>query len=136
MKSINVNNYNKDTYYPRIVKAFSALLESNNYVSPISILCKMELLKENDIQQWRKGTIPYLERVIKCNLSKASRILRIISFHAHDLNMKPSFTVYKRNAKGKSILLKFTKTGDPNLEKAYSKHFVNTKPRKTEINNI
>jgi hypothetical protein len=62
-----------------------------------------------------------------CNLAKASRILRILRMHAHDLDLKPSLTEYKRWSKG-SCLLRFSKTGDHNLEDAYARHFVS--PRK------
>jgi hypothetical protein len=37
--------------------------------------------------------VAYLEHVINCNLSRLSRLLRILRFHAHDLNLKPSLTV-------------------------------------------
>ena len=93
----------------------------------------LELLKRNDIERWEKGNITYLEKVIKCNLSKANRILKIISFHAHDLNMKRSITVYRRKVKGKILLLRFTKTGDANIEKAYSTHFLKTNKNNKEI---
>jgi len=62
--------------------------------------------------------------VVKCNLSKASRILRILRFHAHDLNLKPSMTVYKRKTAGGKIPLRFSKSGEKNLEEAYARHFV------------
>ena len=56
----------------------------------------------------------YLERVINCNLPRLSRLLRILHFHAHDLNLQPSLTVYKRHGKGPRQHLRFSKTGDPN----------------------
>jgi hypothetical protein len=72
----------------------------------------------------RVARIAYLERVIACNLSRVSRILRIVRLHAHDLDLKPSFTVYNRHGKGPKQRLRFSKTGDPNLEKAYATHHV------------
>ena len=68
--------------------------------------------------------MPYLERVIDCNLARLSRLLRILCFHAHDLNLKPSVTVYMRHGKGPKQRLRFTKTGDAILEQAYSTHLV------------
>jgi hypothetical protein len=41
-----------------------------------------------------------------------------------DLNLVPSQTAYRRHGKGPKQLLRFTKTGDPNLEAAYSRRFV------------
>lgn len=55
---------------------------------------------------------------------RLSRLLRILRFYVHDLKLKPSQTVYCRWGKGPKQLLRFTKTGDANLEAAYSRHFV------------
>ena len=68
--------------------------------------------------------MPYLERVFEGNLSKANRILRIIGFHAHDLNMVPSNTHYYQWGKGKKRTLRFSKSGDKKLEEAYAKHYL------------
>jgi len=132
MKNITVDNYKKDHYYTKIVNAFTEINKNNSFISPLLIFESLELLNQSDIDKWKQGNIPYLEKVIHCNLSKASIILRIISFHAHDLNMKRSITVYRRKIKGKVLLLKFTKTGDTNIEKAYSTHFFNTKKDRKE----
>ena len=51
-------------------------------------------------------------------------LLRILRFHAHDLNLVPSVTAYRRLGKGPEQPLRFTKTGDRNLEEAYARHFV------------
>jgi hypothetical protein len=123
MKKITLQNYMTDKYYPEIVKAVDAELKSQNFVAPIQVFLSMGLLEAQDIDSWQKGQVPYLERVVKCNLAKASRILRILRFHAHDLNLKPSVTVYRRKTAGK-IPLRFSKYGEKNIEEAYSRHFV------------
>jgi len=124
MKQITLNNYTTDKYYPKIVKAVDVELQSRNFVTPIDVLISMGLLERHDVDNWRVGRIPYLEQVVGCNLSKASRILRILRFHAHDLNLKPSITVYKRKTGGGKIPLRFSKSGEKNIEEAYSRHFV------------
>lgn len=124
MKKITVQNYTTDKYYPKIVKAVDNELKSQNVVAPIRVFVSMGLLEAQDIDNWRKGRVPYLERVVKCNLAKASRILRILRFHAHDLNLKPSVTVYRRKTAGGKIPLRFSKYGEKNIEEAYSRHFV------------
>jgi hypothetical protein len=124
MKKITVANYTTDKYYPKIVKAVNNELKSQNFVAPIRVFVSMGLLEAQDIDNWRKGRVPYLEKVIKCNLEKAGRILRILRFHAHDLNLKPSVTVYRRKTAGGKIALRFSKYGDKNIDEAYSRHFV------------
>jgi len=110
------------------VKAVEDLLREKGFVAPLELFIRMDLLSPETVEDWRGGRIPYLERAIRCNLGKASRILRILGMHAHDLDLKPSLTVYRRWTKGSRPLLRFSKTGDPNIEDAYSRHFVS--PRK------
>ena len=124
MKKVTLNNYKKDRYYPKVVKAVDRVLSSEKYVTPIRVFQAMGLLEQKDIESWRKGQVPYLERVIGCNLHKARRILRILRFVAHDLKLKPSMTVYKRNVRGGKVPLRFTKFNDKNLEEAYARHFI------------
>src|ERR1700730_18665910 len=124
LKKITVANYRQDPYYARIVKAVEGLLREKGFVAPLELFIRMDLLSPESVENWRRGRIPYLERVIRCNLGKAGRILRILRMHAHDLDLKPSLTVYKRWTKGCRPLLRFSKTGDYNIEDAYARHFV------------
>ena len=124
MKKVTVNSYRKDKYYSRVKKAAGKILAREDVLTPIDILIEMGRLSKNNYEAWRKGQVPYLERVIEGNLSKANRILHIIGFHAHDLNMVPRQTVYHQWGKGKKRMLRFSRSGDPNLEKAYSRYYI------------
>ncbi|MBC8432278.1 MAG: hypothetical protein H8D96_10190 [Desulfobacterales bacterium] len=123
MKHITVNTYRKDKYYPRVVKAVGKMLAHADVVAPSDILIEMGNLSKKNYEAWRKGQVPYLERVFEGSLSKANRILRIIGFHVHDLNMVSRQAVYHQWGKGKKRMLRFSKSGDPNIEKAYSRHY-------------
>ena len=126
LKKITVANYRQDPYYAPIVKVVEDLLREKGFIAPVELFIWMDLLSPESAEDWRRGRIPFLERVIRCNLSKASRILRILRMHAHDLDLKPSLTVYKRSTKGSRPLLRFSKTGDHNIEEAYARHFVSS----------
>jgi hypothetical protein len=93
-------------------------------VAPVDVLIGMGLLTREQLENWRRGRVPYLERVVNCNLTRLGRLLRILRFHAHDLNLEPSWTAYMRRGKGPTQRLRFTKTGDPKVEEAYATHFV------------
>ena len=134
MKHITVNTYRKDKYYPRAVRAIGKILARTEVVSPSDILIEMGNLSKKNYESWRNGQVPYLERVVEGSLSKANRILRIIGFHVHDLNMVPRQTVYRQWGKGKKRILRFSKSGDPNIEKAYFRHYSwNQSPQKKRI---
>ncbi len=134
MVKLTVDNYRKDKYYPKVVKAMIDELIHSSYVSPIEVIQRMDLLKKDQVADWKKGRVTYLEKIISCNLSKASRILRLMHFHAHDLNLKPSITIYKRKARSRTIPLRFSKSGIQKLEESYSRHFL--KMGKNAIVNI
>jgi len=121
---MNVGTYRADPLHPRIVRAVDALLARGKVVAPVDVLVSMDLLTADRLQAWRRGELPYLERVIDFNLPRLSRLLRILRFIAHDLNLRPSPTVYLRHGKGGRQRLRFSKSGDPKLEQAYSTHFV------------
>jgi hypothetical protein len=122
---VSVDEYRNDPLYPRIVRAVEPLLSRGKVVAPIDVLVGMELLDPARLEDWRFGRVPYLESVIKSNLTKLSRLLRILRYHAHDLNLVSSTTVYVRWGKrGNRQRLRFTKTGDARLEEAYSRHFI------------
>src|SRR5712692_2257231 len=118
MKNVTLETYTTDAYYPKIVKAVESALRSKNFVTPIEVFTSMGVLEGPDVKNWCEGRIPYLEQAIKCNLAKASRILHILRFHAHDLHLRPSVTVYQRKVKGRLIPLQFSKSGDGHLEGA------------------
>jgi hypothetical protein len=120
---VTVSNYRDDPLYPRIVRATDAILRCGKVVRPIDILAGMGLLTSAQIENWYAGRVPYLERVIAGNLTRLSRLLRILRFHVHDLNLVPSITSYQRGRRPSSAL-RFTKTGDAKLERAYSTHFL------------
>ena len=131
MVKITVETYKSDKYYPKVVRAVAAILAKGDVVAPVEVFVQMDLLSKADVESWRFRRLPYLERAIRCSLGKASRILRILRMHAHDLNMRPSGTAYVSWGKGARTPLRFSKTGAPGLEKAYSLHFLapNRRPR-------
>ena len=119
MKTVTVDNYRKDKYYPRVVRAVAKILSHSNVVAPVDVLMEMGNLTKQNVEAWRHGKVPYLEYVIEGNLSTATRILRILGFHVHDLNMIPQRTVYRQLGRSRDRVLQFTKSGIKRLEEAY-----------------
>ncbi|MEO5711975.1 MAG: hypothetical protein ABIT37_00660 [Luteolibacter sp.] len=116
----SVANYREFKEYPRIMVAVSRILARKRFVAPVELFVEMSLLMPADLERWKQGQVPHLERVIRCNLTRAGRILRLLRFHAHDLNLKPSQTVYKH----RSHRLRFSRSGEHLIEEAWSRHFV------------
>jgi hypothetical protein len=134
VRKVNQSNYRKDPYYGRVVRAVNELLPAGHVVAPVEVFVRMQLLSAADVENWRFGRVPYLERVIHCNLEKAERILRLLRLHAEARGLKPSRTYYRRWGKGPKQELRFSKFGVPRLEELYATHFVeiNRKPVPSE----
>jgi len=122
MKKVMVSTYKKDKYYPRVVRAVARILVRSDVVAPVDVLIEMGNLSKKNLEAWRCGQVPYLERVFEGSLSKASRILRIIGFHVHDLSMVPSQATYRATS-AKHAVLQFSKSGTKAIEDAYSRHY-------------
>ena len=82
---------------------------------------------------WRFWKIPYLEQVCTCNLRLLSVIMKQIRSFSEKAGLKPSFCYYKRwGVKKKQghkpvLPLRFSKSGKPEIEKAYATHYVDRK---------
>ena len=65
---VSVDSYRDDVLYPRIVRAVEPLLARGKVVAPVDVLVGMGLLDPAKLEDWRLGRVPYLEKVIDCNL--------------------------------------------------------------------
>jgi hypothetical protein len=108
----------------RVVHAAEAALADHHYVSPIDVLCGMGVLAPSNIKAWRRGRIDYLEKVIQGNLSKISQSMKTLRKWARDKGLKPSETRYLRQTRGGATELRFSVSGNPEIETAYRTHFV------------
>ena len=54
----------------RALQAAEEALYKQQYVSPIDLFIGMKLLQPVHVEDWKKGRIPYLERVIQGSLGK------------------------------------------------------------------
>ncbi|GAA0349597.1 hypothetical protein ACFQ4Z_09115 [Oceanobacillus oncorhynchi subsp. oncorhynchi] len=115
---------NRQQLEKNIYKYASELLTEKGYVSSIDVLMKMEKLSKKQAEDWRFKRIPYLEKVISLNLGKLNHLLQTLKKFAKENQLKPSTTVYQSWGKGAKKTLRFSKTGNPHMEKLYSTHYM------------
>ena len=100
------------------------------YAAPADVLVDVGVLPKQKYEDWRFGKGRDLEQVCTCNLKKLSFIMRQIRSYAKKANLKPSFCYYKRWGVKKKhghravIPLRFSKSGNPEIEWAYATHYV------------
>ena len=88
------------------------------------VLLRMGKLAKEDHEAWRLGTIPYLERAIRLNLSQLKYMLHTLKDNAKKGGLQPSRTVYVSWGKRPRRPLRFSRSGNPGIEQAYATHFV------------
>ena len=108
----------------RVVSAAEAALADKQYVSAIDVLTGSGLLAPTHVESWRKGRIDFLEGVIQANLKKISQSMAIFRDWAVKKGLKPSETGYVRRTRTGTVDLRFSKSGDPAIEKNYRTHYV------------
>lgn len=98
-------------------------------MSPVDLFLSLGVLSETSHQDWRKGRIPYLERVCRGSLPLLNTIMRELRSFAAAEKLKASFTVYNKWGKGPKRRLRFSKSGEQPIEAAYSTHCIRNKEK-------
>lgn len=104
--------------------------QSRGYAAPADVLVDIGVLPKQKYEDWRFGKVAYLEQVCTCNLKKLSFIMKQIRIYAKKSGLKPSFCYYKRwGVKKKhghkpTIQLRFSKSGNPDIERSYATHYM------------
>lgn len=115
---------NQSKLESRVHRAAEAALSRQQYVSAIDVLGGMGLLTSAQVDSWRKGRVDFLERVIQGNLKKISSSMAIFRNWAREKGLKPSETQYVRHSRTGTMVLQFSKSGDPGIEKSYRTHYI------------
>lgn len=107
--------------------------QRRGYAAPVDVLMEIGVLPKQKYEEWRYGKIPYLEQVCTCNLRQLSAVMGQIRRYAQKTGLKPSFCYYKRwgvkkrHGHKQVIPLRFSKSGKPEIERAYATHYVDSK---------
>ena len=112
-------------------KKVKQLVHSNRFekgvVCSVDILLQMDFLSKKEYDDWRFGKIEYLEKACKINLSKLTLINKSIKKHSLDIGLESSWTGYNQFGKGIKRRLRFSKSGNKNIEDGYATHYLDKK---------
>jgi len=112
---------------PLVAEVIGEILKTGEVVTPLDVLVRLEVVDADQVESWRRGGFPYLERAITSGLSRVTRLLRLVREHALSLGLEPTRGKYLRPGKGANRRLRFSKRGDEESELAYATHFVRRK---------
>jgi hypothetical protein len=107
----------------RIAAAAHTALAARGFVTPIDVLLGIGWLQAAQVEQWRRGRIPYLERVATANLNKLGTALRLLRRWAQLNQLTASQTVYVAWTRDRHRL-RFSATGRDDVERAYRTHWI------------
>jgi len=98
------------------------LLREKGHIAFVDVFMKLGYLNQDDYEAWRNKRIPFLEKAIRTNLSKINFIMKTVTKNSRNGKLRESFTAYHSWGKGKKSQLRFSKTGEKNIERAYATH--------------
>lgn len=128
-----MNNADINIKVKELVKAH---INAKGFVCMIDLLLGLDYLSKKDLEAWRFGKIEYLEKVCMVNLSKITRIYKMLKSSATELKLSPSFTGYSKFGKGIPQKLRFSKSGDKQIEDNYSTHYIDKEYFKEKTNKV
>jgi len=118
---------NKNDLREKVQFTVQQLIQEKGYVSALDLLVRIGKVAPKQVEDWRFGRVPYLERVIQGSLGKCSSILASMRETAEEMGLKASYTAYMKWGKGPKQHLRFSKSGNPHIERQYATHYVSRK---------
>lgn len=114
-----------------IDKEVKRLVHQNRYekgfVCAVDVLMQLDYLSKKNYEDWRFGRVDYLEKVCNANLSKLTLINKLIRKYSSELDLRSSWTEYNQYGKGVKRRLRFSKSGQKNIEDRYATHYIDNK---------
>jgi hypothetical protein len=115
------------------IAAADRCLKARGYIAFDEMFIEMGRLEAKHWNEWRRGQVPYLEQVIRLNLSQIKVACQAVQANSRRGNLKPSWTAYVKWGKGTRTPLRFTKSGDPHLERVWATRFVGAPSRPKSV---
>lgn len=113
---------NQSDLKDKIKLSAKEIIEEKGYLSSIDVLLKLEYLSQKNYENWRFGKVEYLEKVCNVNLKKLTTINKTIKEISRQMGLKKSWTAYNKYGKGRKIRLRFSKSGNEQIEESYATH--------------
>jgi hypothetical protein len=107
----------------RVVQAAEAALAERRFATSIDVLVGLGWLEPRRVDEWRRGRIPYLEAAVIASLGKTSTAMKVFRQWAAARGLKSSETAYVARTRDRRPL-RFSKSGDEAIERAYRTHWV------------
>ncbi|MCX6354115.1 MAG: hypothetical protein NTZ78_04320 [Candidatus Aureabacteria bacterium] len=118
---------NRQELQTKLCIVTSEILREKGYISVVDVFMKLGYLDRKDYEVWRSRRVPCLEDVIRVSPTRINFIMRILRRNSVNGRLKLSWTAYMSWGKGTKTPLRFSKSGEAAIERAYATHFVKGK---------
>lgn len=109
----------------RVERAATSLLARNGRLTYLALLVELGVLARADLEAWQAGRVPFLEKVIRTNLTKLARIQTAVRRIARTRGLERQV---QRAPRGRC----FSKTGQPFVEEEYGAVYREPRARQTK----
>jgi hypothetical protein len=113
----------KDPLEKRIVTAAEAALAAQGYASPVGVLGGIGWLNHTTLEQWRRGQVDCLERVLQTSPARIAEAMTLFRAWATAKGLSASPARYIARGPQRQAL-RFSAGGDPDIEALYRTHWV------------
>ena len=107
----------------RVGRAAEEALADHAFVSAIDVLCGLGWLHSSNVERWRRGRPAHLEDVVFIKRERIEAALALLHEWALERGLEPSVRPYPARSRAGGEL-RFSATGDPELERAYRTHWL------------
>jgi hypothetical protein len=107
----------------RVRRVAETTLAEQRYVSAIDVFLGLGWLTPLHLDEWRRGRVQCLERVVQASLPKLSTAMRVFRRWAQGRGLVPSETGYVARTRDRRPL-RFSVSGATEIERAYRTHWV------------
>jgi hypothetical protein len=126
-----VSRRNRIPLLERVTRAAEDALTAQSCVAPVDVLVGIRWLDPGALSRWRQGRIDCLEEAIQTHPARVSEALRLFRSWALERGLSPSETAYVARTTQRQPL-RFSRGGDPSVERLYRTHWVSRELTQTE----
>ncbi|HKF77137.1 MAG TPA: DUF2293 domain-containing protein [Candidatus Dormibacteraeota bacterium] len=105
------------------MRAAEAALATRRFATPIDVLVGIRWVSESAVSRWRQGRLADLEGSAQVDADRLSAAMRLFRGWAQRRGLRPSETTYVASTRDRRPL-RFSASGDPEIEQAYRTHWV------------
>jgi hypothetical protein len=110
----------------KVKTILDGLLKEKKIVCAIGLFLGLGYLSPTILNDWRRGRILYLEKGLQVNLSKLTLVMKEYRRWALEQGLLARETAYVQHATRNTIHLRFSKSGQANIETNYRTHYISS----------